>query len=124
MWTLSPSYTAAWDIQAEALEQVKAFGETAFLAALKENTSEEHAALATCTLAGYKAAETWSGDPDGFEESFGPALGTGAGAAGCAATWKSTWQREFESASGFLVEADTRFRLFSTFGEHALVMVR
>ena len=122
-WTLDPAYTVAWDTQTEALEQLRALGAGAYLAALRRQ-SPQHAALAACTLAAFDAAETWTGDPDGFDENLGAALSTGSGAAGCASRWETLWATKFEPAAAFLEKADTRWRLFRTFGEHLLVFLR
>jgi hypothetical protein len=101
----------------------KSLRETAFLAAMKKR-SEEHAALAGCVIAGFNAAESWTGNPEGFGENLGAVLGTTAGATSCAAGWKSVCQTDFESTAGFLEKVDTRWRIFSTFGEHLLVFAR
>lgn len=120
-WTLSRSYTLGWDTQSVGLEQLKSFSAAAYLAAVKKH-SPEHQALATCTLAGYNAADTWTGNPDGFDENLSAALGTGAGATGCAATWKIHWLRDFlESASQYLDHIDSKFRILSTLVKHIAV---
>jgi hypothetical protein len=115
-WTLDKAYTIAWETQLEGIDQLKQYGEGAAYLAVKRKGTQAQAALTACTLSAFDAADTWSNDPNGFNENFGAALTSSAGGASCASKWKSTWDKKFKPTTQFLDDADNSFRVFSRFG--------